>query len=83
MVDPDTGEPSRVMLKYGKNYDDYCTGEDVAKQLEEVHVTFLKFHGGALALYIFDNLSNHHKIAIDAINAKKLNLKYGGRIHPF
>ena len=43
------------MLKYGKNYDGYWNGEDVAKQLEEVHVTFLKLHGGALALYIFDN----------------------------
>ena len=39
-----------MMLKYRKNYDGYWTGEDVAKQLEEVHVTFLKIHGGALAL---------------------------------
>ena len=31
MVDPDTGEPYRVMLRYGKNYDGYWTGEDIAK----------------------------------------------------
>ena len=26
MVDPDTGEPSQVMLNYGKNYDGYWNG---------------------------------------------------------
>ena len=70
------------MLNYGKNYDGYWNGEDVAKQLEEVHVTFLKLHGGALALYICDNSANHHKIATDALNPKKLNLKDGGKITP-
>ena len=50
MVDTGTWEPSWVMLKYGKNYDGYWTGEDVAKKLEEVHVTFLKLHGGDLDL---------------------------------
>ena len=40
MVDTDTGEPSRAMLKYGKNYDGYWTREDVAKHIEEVNVTF-------------------------------------------
>ena len=70
------------MLKYGKGYDGYWTGEDVAKQLEKVHVTFLKLHGGALALYIFDNWANHHKIATDTLNVKKLNLKDGGKNTP-
>ena len=78
MVDPDTGEPSRVMLKCGNNYDGYWTGEDVAKHLEEVHVIFLKLRGGDLALYVFDNSVNHHKIATDALNTKKLNLKDRG-----
>ena len=50
MVDPDTGEPSPVILKYEKNYISYWNGEDVAKHLEEVHVTFLKLHGGPMAL---------------------------------
>ena len=40
MVDPDTGDPSQVILKYGKNYDGYWTGEYVLKQLEDFHVTF-------------------------------------------
>ena len=78
MVDTDTGEPSQVILNYIKNYGGYWTGEDVAKHIEEVQVKILKLHGGALALYIFDNLANHHKIATDALNAKKLNFKDGG-----
>ena len=82
MVDTDTGEISRVMLRYGKNYDGYWNGEYVAKQLGEVHMTFLNIHGGALALYIFDNSTNHHKIATDDLNAKKLNFKYGGKNTP-
>ena len=39
----------------------------------------MKLRGGALALYIFDNFSNRHKIATDALNDKKLNLKDGGK----
>ena len=70
------------MLNYGKNHDGYWTREDVAKQLEEVHVTFLKLRGGALDLYIFYNSANHHKIDTDALNVKKLNLKDGGKNTP-
>ena len=71
-----------MMLKHGKHYDGYWTGEDVAKHIEEVHVTFLKIHSGDLALYIYDNLDNHHKIATDALNTKKLNLKDGRKNTP-
>ena len=60
------------MLKYENNYDCYWTGEDFAKELEEVHVTFLKLRGGALALQIFDNFANHHKIATEALNPRSL-----------
>ena len=71
-----------MMLNYGKNYDGYWNGEDVAKQLEEVHVTFLKLHGGALSLYIFDNSANHRNISTDSLNANKLHLKDGGNNTP-
>ena len=64
-----------MMLKYRKKYDGYWNLEDFANQIEEVHITFLKLHGGALSLYIFDNLDNHNKIATDALYAKKLYLK--------
>ena len=79
MVDPDTGEPSRVMINDGNNYYGYWTGEDFSKQIEEVHVTFLKIHGGALPLYIFNYSPNNQKISTDALNAKELNLKDKGK----
>ena len=50
MVDPDTVEPSWVMLKYVNKYGVYRTGEDFSKKIEEVCVTFLKLRGGAMAL---------------------------------
>ena len=70
------------MINYVNNYDGYWTVEYVYTQIEEVHVTFLKLHGGALALYICDNSANHHKIATDVLNPKKLNLKDGGKMTP-
>ena len=82
MVNPDTGNPSRILLKYGKNYDGYWTGENVSEQLRNTHSTFQRLHPNCLALYIFDNSANHHKIATDALNARKLNLKDGGKNTP-
>ena len=83
LKDPDTGEYARVTLKYGKNFDGYWSGEDVAKQVMETHKIFAKLHGDSLALYIFDNLANHKKVASDALKAKVLNLKDGGKNVPF
>ena len=37
MVDTDTGKPCRMILKYGKNYDRYWTGEDVTIHLQYTH----------------------------------------------
>ena len=82
MFDSDTGDLSLVVLKYRKQYGGCCTGEYVAKQLEEVHVTFLNLHGVARALYIFDNSANHYKIATYALHTKKINLKDGGENTP-
>ena len=35
-----------------------------------------------MALYIFDNSSNHHKIATAALNANNIDLKDGGENTP-
>ena len=79
VVDPDTGKPCCVILKYSNNYDGYWTGEDVAIQLQDTYKTFINIHPGCLPLYVFDNSSNHHKISTDALYARKLNLI---NIHP-
>ena len=57
IVDPDTGESSRVYFKYGKNFDRYLTGDNVANQLRTTHILFDKLHPEYLALYIFDKSS--------------------------
>ena len=82
VVDPDTGKPCCVILKYSKNYDGYWTGEDVAIQLQDTYKTFINIHPGCLPLYVFDNSSNHHKISTDALYARKLNLKGVGEKTP-
>ena len=78
MVDPDKGKPCRVILKYGKNYDGYWKGEYVAIQPQDTHTTFIKIHPDFLPLYVSKKSENHHKISTDALNSRKLNLKYGG-----
>ena len=78
MVDPDTGKPCRVILKYVNNYYGYWIGEYFVIQLQNTHTNFIKLHSGCLPLYIFDTSLNHHKISTDTPNARKLNLKDGG-----
>ena len=56
IVDPDTGKPCRVILKYGNNYDGYWTGEDFMIPLQDIHKTTPKSTlPGCLTLYVFDN----------------------------
>ena len=55
MVDPDTGKPCCVILKYGKNYYGYWTGEDDVIQIQDNHTTFIKIHPGYNFLYVFEN----------------------------
>ena len=82
MVDPDTGKPCHVIMKYGKNYDEYWTWEDVAIQIQDTHRIIIELHPGWLPLYVFYNSENHHKIATDDFNARKLNLNNGGENTP-
>ena len=72
MVDPDTGKSYRVILNYGKNYDEYWTGEDVAIQILDPNTTFINIHPGYLPLYVFNNSSNHHKMDTNDINERNL-----------
>ena len=74
MVDIYTGKPCHMILNYGKTYYGCCIGEDVVIKLQDTHTASVKIRPGCLPLYVFDNSSNHHKIAMDALNARKLNL---------
>ena len=55
MVDPDTGKPSCMILKYGKNYHGCWTGENSTIQLQDTHITFINIYPCCLPLYVFEN----------------------------
>ena len=82
MFDSDTGKPFHIILKYSNNYDGYCTVEDVVIQIRDTHTTCIKLHPGCTLLYIIDYSENHHKIATNSLNARKLKPKNGGRNTP-
>ena len=71
-----------MILKYSKNYYGYSTGEDFVIHIQDTHKTFIKIHPSFFFLSLFDNSENHHKIAMDDINARKLNPKDGGENTP-
>ena len=78
MVDTYIGKHSSVILKYSNSYNGYWKGEDVEIKLQYTHTNLIKIDPGCLPLYVFENSENHHTIAMDYINACKLNLKDGG-----
>lgn len=70
---------STVILHPGVNKDGYFTNEDLACQTRHMLKIFDLMHPGCCALVAFDNSSNHHAMAKDALVANRLNLKDGGK----
>ena len=75
LKDPESGITPRVILKYGKNHDGYWDGKNVAESAVKAYEVFNKMHENCIPLFVFDNRSNHRKVAEDARNLNKLNLK--------
>ena len=66
-------------LTPGVNEEGYWKGEHVVAQLkEEAIAIFNILHPGKVALFMFDNSSNHNVFAPDALKCEKLNLSDGG-----
>ena len=59
IFDTYTEKPCRLILKYGKNYDGYWTGEYVTINPQYTHTIFIKIHTIFLPLYVLDNSENH------------------------
>ena len=78
----DQDDDAQDILKYGQNYDGYWDGMNVAEAAKHAHAISRKLHPGKISLFIFDNSANHLKRADDARNAKRLNLKDGGKNVP-
>lgn len=70
---------STVILHPGINRDGYFTNEDLACQTKRMLKIFELMHPGCCALVAYDNSSNHHAMAKDALVASRLNLKDGGK----
>ena len=47
--------------------------------VEKAIPVFEKMHPGAIAVFAFDNSSSHAAFASDALNAKTMNVKSGGK----
>lgn len=76
---PNTEPESVTIIKPGKNADGYWTNSDLVKQLEKVVLIFKVLHPDCDALFMFDNSQNHRALPPDALNAKVLPIKDGGK----
>jgi hypothetical protein len=69
-----------VIMHPGANRDGYWSNEDIIRQVVERAIPiFERTHPGKVALFIFDNSSNHNAMAEDALIVSRMNLKDGGR----
>ena len=76
---PEVESDSTVILYPGANKDGCFTNEHLAQQTKKMLKIFGILHPGCTALLAYDNSSNHHAMAADALVANRLNLKDGGK----
>ena len=69
-------------IKPGKNSDGWWSNQDLVNQLKLTITVFQILHPNCVALFAFDNSSNHHKYALDALRARSLNKADGGKNVP-
>jgi len=68
------------ILHVGKNQDGYWTSEHVVKQAKmKALPAFMAMHPQAIALFCFDQSTNHAAFADDALRARSMNLGPGGK----
>ena len=68
------------ILHIGKNQDGYWTSEHVVHQVHTKAIpAFVAMHPNAIALFCFDQSTNHAAFANDALRARNMNLGPGGK----
>ena len=77
-----TPPDSTVIMHPGNNKDGFFKTEDLVRQILLMLKIFEVLHPGCTALVAFDNSSNHHAKADDALVANRLNLNDGGKNVP-
>src|SRR5437764_7060825 len=74
----DVPEEARVYLKPGKNDEGYWTVECLIEQVEYKAIPiFEALFPNCVAVFAFDNSSNHSTFAPDALAAKRMNIGPG------
>ena len=68
-----------TIIHVGKDHDGYWTNEHLMVQMRsKVLTAFTNLHPNAVALYTFDQSTNHGAFASDALRASAMNLGPGG-----
>jgi hypothetical protein len=76
---PDVPEEARVCLKPGANEEGYWTAAHLIEQVEYKAIPiFEALFPNCIAVFVFDNSSNHSAFAPDALVAKRMNIGSGG-----
>src|SRR5947209_10320425 len=76
---PDVPEEARVYLKPGANEEGYWTATHLIEQVEYKAIPiFEALFPNCVAVFAFDNSSNHSTFAPDALVAKRMNIGPGG-----
>ncbi|CAG8653158.1 9157_t:CDS:1, partial [Paraglomus occultum] len=77
---PSIAEEARVYLQPGKDRDGYWTSENLVEQVKTKAIPiFETVFPNCIALFAFDNSSNHAAYRSDALVASRMNLKPGGK----
>lgn len=79
--DPDFPVEARALLEYGSEREGYWTSEKFMKNVEDA-AKIAEFKYGSdnhTILWLFDHSSCHRAFADNALNAKRMNVRPGGR----
>lgn len=69
-----------VTIHPGENRDGWWTNKDIIQQvIERAIPIFERIHPGKIAVFLFDNSSNHCAFAQDALLCSRMNLYSGGK----
>jgi hypothetical protein len=80
MKHPNIPKEARCYLKPGKNQEGYWTAEHLLEQIEYKAIPiFETLYPNCIAVFAFDNSSNHAVFRKDALVASRMNLKPGGK----
>ena len=77
---PSVPKEARCYLKPGKNREGYWTSEHLLQQIEQKAIPiFEALYPNCIAVFAFDNSSNHAAFSQDALVASRMNLGPGGK----